>query len=463
MWRTFLCLGLMLASASAAPDFTALRLVADLNPGQGHFGAQNFFVWKGQVWFVAGRDEEGKTTASLFCSDGSKTGTRRIKDIPWQWPGSMFDNPFVFDGRLYFQGPNAALGKGSQLWVTDGTESGTKPISEAGKDVCKHFQPFLVGERLVLPMHGDYKGHGLAALNLHTLETEFIAVPFDGWEDYTEGAMLNGAMLKLDQNGEALWRIDGTSAGLKKLALPGLPKFELQGGFQQLLALPNGVLMMPKGSERPLEMWYTDGKSVVKLAALEWPKAAILPHWFGQVGERGVFLANDHTRHCGLWSSDGTKAGSGVILDSDPYKHANFSLPLANHPTPVVSGNRLYFTMDDGEHGVELWCTDGTRRGTHLVIDIALGNQDAEIFDIFPLADGYVLAQRKNANSGSDLWITDGTENGSRRLATFNRSPRIVAALNGMILFVADNVQFGYELHALDVPRLPTGREDPSK
>jgi ELWxxDGT repeat protein len=445
----------MLVTALTAAEPAKLRLVADLNAGPEGSGLTGFFEWNGKMWFRAASTQGGKTVWSLYATDGSMAGTQRIKDFPPQERGSIFDNPFVFENRLYFQGYNAALGKGSRVWVTDGTEAGTRPISEDGKDVCDEYKPVLIGDRLVLSLHGDYEGHGLVALNLHSRVTESIAVPFDGWEDYTDGAMLKGATIKLDLNGKALWSIDGTRAGLKKLVLPGLPTFSNDDSLNQFVSLPNGLLMLPNGQWRqPLELWYTDGKSVAKVAAW-WPDNPASKLWFGRVGDLGMMLANDRTRRCGLWSSDGTVTGSKTILDSDPYKDASFSFSATPHPNPVVAGGRLFFVMDDGKHGLELWCSDGTKNGTHLVTDIALGNEDAEIFKLHPVADGRVLFQRKNATSDTDVWITDGSEVGSRRLASLKRWPDVVAVLNGIMLLVSENDQFGRELHALDIPELP--------
>lgn len=448
-----LCIGVLFVSMlAAAAEPAGLRLVADLLSGPDGSIPTGLFEWNGKVWFRAFTREAGKVGAAICCTDGSTAGTRRIKDLPWQERGSLFDNPFAFENRLYFQGPNAALGKGSRVWMTDGTEAGTRPISEDGKDVCAEYKPVLIGDRLVLSLHGDYDGHGLVALNLHTDETEAIAVPFDGWEDYTDGAILHGALLKLDLDGRAFWSIDGTRAGLKKLVLSGLPKFQNDDGLNQFVSLPHGVLMLPNGDRSPLELWHTDGESVSKLATW-WPDITAGRLWFGRVGDRGMLLAYDRTRRCGLWCSDGTAAGSQTILDSDPYKDATFSFPRGGQPRPVVSGGRLFFVMDDGVHGLELWCSDGTPAGTHLVMDMIPGADDAEIRRLYPAPNGQVLMECQSEDSGGAIWISDGSEAETRRLAVLGKMRfSELTMLKNTLLMQADDAGLGAELWALDLP-----------
>jgi ELWxxDGT repeat protein len=72
-----------------------------------------------------------------------------------------------------------------------------------------------------------------------------------------------------------------------------------------------------------------------------------------------------------LWATDGTASGTHLVKDINPGPES--STPRAG----VVLGATLFFWADDGTHGAELWVTDGSAAGTHLVKDCYPGSNDS--------------------------------------------------------------------------------------
>src|SRR5262249_10202189 len=105
-------------------------------------------------------------------------------------------------------------------------------------------------------------------------------------------------------------------------------------------------------------------------------------------------------------------------------------------------GRQLLFVANDGATGFELWVTDGTPGGTHLVKDINRGKNDS-----FPgglaVIDGVVYFGATTKREGRELWRSDGTEAGTRLVANIapgsaSSSPGGFTKVNGTILFTAD-------------------------
>ena len=70
-----------------------------------------------------------------------------------------------------------------------------------------------------------------------------------------------------------------------------------------------------------------------------------------------------------LWQSDGTTGGTVLLKDINPG-------PGSSDPVTPFSANvegEIFFSANDGEHGVELWESDGTAAGTVLVADAIPG------------------------------------------------------------------------------------------
>lgn len=77
-----------------------------------------------------------------------------------------------------------------------------------------------------------------------------------------------------------------------------------------------------------------------------------------------------------------------------------------------ASNSIAYFAADDGKNGVELWKTDGTKKGTVLVKNIRYGN-DASKPNQLTFYKNHLYFVANNESHGSELWRTDGTKEGT--------------------------------------------------
>src|SRR5206468_441715 len=74
-------------------------------------------------------------------------------------------------------------------------------------------------------------------------------------------------------------------------------------------------------------------------------------------------------------------------------------------------GNKVVFPADDGEHGVELWVTDGTTGGTTLLSDLSPGLNSSTPTDLL-VVGAKLFFKADDGVHGRELWVTDGTPAG---------------------------------------------------
>ena len=79
----------------------------------------------------------------------------------------------------------------------------------------------------------------------------------------------------------------------------------------------------------------------------------------------------------------------------------------------TAAGDRVFFRANDGEHGSELWVSDGTLDGTYMVKDICPGSGNSYPEYITALGDSLVLFWADDGQNGRELWRSDGTQEGT--------------------------------------------------
>lgn len=113
------------------------------------------------------------------------------------------------------------------------------------------------------------------------------------------------------------------------------------------------------------------------------------------------------------------------------------------------SGNRTFFSAQDGVNGRELWITDGTADGTKLVFNISPSG-NGMIDRRFPILDGKLIFTAYDDLNERELWISDGTAGGTSMLFDINNSgesdPRFFTEYDGKLFFAATDANNGREL-----------------
>jgi len=270
-------------------------------------------------------------TSGLFVSDGTSAGTRQLTDygvmLPDEGSVGAASGKFYFvaidtDGEDFY----------SQLWVSNGTTAGTRPVPgsptpdemgilpAAGQYL--YFSTSDAPDEWTAPTIRVRRTDGTAAgIKALTRTDELADAP-------TQAVLMNS---RLYFNDDALWKTNGTAAGTKPISNGGLAWLTKAGG----------QLFFTRGSH----LWKSDGAALgtkdMGVFGTQWPRELI------GVGAELCFAEMDWDGGTwALWESDGTAPGT--------YQVRSF-LGAPDELYQAAMGGRLFFSADDGVHGVELW------------------------------------------------------------------------------------------------------------
>lgn len=461
----------------------------------------------GECYFFARSSQHG---AELWKSDGTPEGTRLVKDIV---PGPSDSLPYggiaeftVLNGVLYFSArEESTLGDG--LWRTDGTEEGTYLVKSNGQNFAPQ-DLITVGDTIFFAdgntlWSSDGTTAGTVVLKQFHQNAPSAFTGLNGHLIFRAGTLgIN------EVYGWELWTSDGTPEGtvILKDIKPGAG----DSRANELTVIGDILYFVAEASSQTgIELWRSDGTEsgtymVTDINPQTWPNPHSNPSYLVTYGGRLFFQADDLIHGRELWTSDGTEAGTTLFKDLIPGpEHSNpvglwvlgdhlyfrrrmpdgvyeewvsdFT-PDGTHPIDVSSnqtydshareltqaGDLAYFIADDGQHGSELWATDGTTAGTYLVRDIFAGEGSA--FDktlpsygrsIVATAGNTVYFLADDGVHGEELWKSDGTFEGTVRISDIAAGEtgaeiQNVSVIDGTLFFSANDGIVGAELWISD-------------
>jgi ELWxxDGT repeat protein len=303
-------------------------MVKDISKGSGNTGIEDMTAVGTKLFFVANE--------KLWVSDGTSAGTIALTS-----PLGYTDQLVSFGGKLYF------LVNGA-LWRSDGTVTGTKLLKWSPKSVDElaagsNYLFMLRGFDFTGPLPALWRTDGTRAglLRLATVDQLGQPGPMVAAGNRTFFSAYAGA------GSWRIWKSNGTVAGTKRLV--NLGNTDRGGGLMgEVIAAGTRAYFTIATQEHPeLQLWKSDGKPTNTTLLTYLPTIQDPGEWT-PVGNTLCFYTADYsTDTWAIWETDGTVAGTYASTTENGADH---------HPTSMAgTGGRLYYDADDGVNGRELW------------------------------------------------------------------------------------------------------------
>ncbi|HNA19476.1 MAG TPA: hypothetical protein PK023_05965 [Chitinophagaceae bacterium] len=213
------------------------------------------------------------------------------------------------------------------------------------------------------------------------------------------------------------------------------------------------------GTGSPTKLCVTDGTSAgtvfVSNIGSGTMVATIPAQDFMYIITNRIFSFSPFTFEAQIWKSDGTAVGTSLVYTMAAAPTSSVSLWTSDRDGKKnfsVSSNTMFFGGYDATNGNELWVTDGTAAGTHIVKDLKTGTGNSSPQAFCKIGADVFFTCMQTA-SERKLWKTDGTAAGTVQIAVaepFYILDNAVGMVNNKMIFYAHNTVDGYEPYVSD-------------
>jgi ELWxxDGT repeat protein len=396
----------------------------------------------------------GETGEDLWVTDGTPGGSRRLADFERVSCSSFHPiecetpdvNSAVADGdAIYFE--THRTGHGAEIWRSDGTEAGTRPLAELPPGSVIVQPPRRLGDRWIFPAAFSGQpatlwtaGEGFARAAPLTSCEGGECPAFRGF--LTESPTAPSQLFAGEDaaHGLELWVTDGRGTRRLSDACPGsCPGLRFEDYFAVRLGVSAGrawfrAYSNPEApSDTGSELWVTDGTP----GGTHRAAGHVAGNDIGFLGGLAYFgsgrLENPASE---LWSADGSVGGARRVAVLKRF--APGSTPWFQ----PFKGGVLLRTFEPPR----LWESDGTPEGTAPFAGFPpdAGRGFAQFLPqagSLQFFEAYHQAGGSESPSSSEVWRSDGSLRGTRRVAALKRNEFIGPAIAwaGKLLFVVDN------------------------
>ena len=397
---------------SAQATFT---LVKDIYPGTVGSSPANMVINEGKIYFSANSTVNGSGIGTeLWESDGTETGTKLVADI---MPGANSSNPnsfYVYNNKIYFTSSAMINGASNfNLFMSYDSVNGVQNVSTTVKSPS---------------------GFTKIGNTLYFKATNSAVTP------------TTSRLFYFDANSQPVIADDNTNVAL------------ISNVGNQILATAQFI---SSSNIYNYQLFTYDGTAFTVLKNIN-PTAMSYPQFYYYSSLLGKTLFNaSGPNGTEPYITDGTEAGTVLLKDINATNATAGSLAQ----NFVDFKGKVFFTGSDGNiTGTELYTTDGTTAGTTLFKDLLPGSASSAPEKLTVFNDKlYFFATA--AGNVKQLWESDGTPEGTKALADINVASGLLVYNNNLYfagrVSIADTI--GSELYKVNLPEPSLAVSDVSK